>query len=159
MLNPVDTDAVIRDGGARGRFPDEIHPAVAWWLAACYVVTARADRLVIAHDGRPETAEFFDRLGSGAINAQHYRCLVLNLGDADEETLITAMAKADRAPGMRATTENGRAVITCYDRDGKPLTDRTGLLVIRSMIAEDRVPLPVNDACKGRIETYEETQA
>ncbi|MGX2995422.1 hypothetical protein JNUCC64_14175 [Streptomyces sp. JNUCC 64] len=158
MLNPVDTDTVIRDGGAHGRYPDEIHTAVAWWLAACFVVTARADRLVVAHDGRPATAGFFDRLGSGAVNARHYACEVLDLGAASEEQLVEAMARVGRAPGIRVATDCGRAAITCFDRDGKPLADRTGLLVIRRMIAEDRVPIPVNSASRGRIRPYEEVR-
>ncbi len=156
MLNPIDADRVICDGGATGRFPDEIHPGVAWWMAACYVVTARADRLVVAYDGQAATAEFFDRMCLGAINAQHYACLVLDRGVADRDELLAAMKELDRVPSMYAATSNGTATITLYDRDGAPLTERTGLHLIRRMIAEDRVPIPVNDGCKGRIQRYEE---
>ncbi|WP_158718042.1 hypothetical protein [Streptomyces sp. NRRL F-2664] len=50
-------------------------------MAACYI----------------ETAEFFDRLGSGAINAQHYACHGHDLGAADEPALLEAMACAATA--------------------------------------------------------------
>lgn len=156
MLNPIDTDAVIRDGGATGRFPHEIHTGVAWWMAACYVVTARLDGLVVAYDGQPATAEFFDRMCLGAINAQHYACLVLDRGVADQEDLLAAMKELGRVPGMYAATRSGTATLTLFDHDGAPLTERTGLHLIRRMIAEDRVPIPVNAGSKGRIQRYEE---
>ncbi|MEU9030648.1 hypothetical protein AB0D46_24600 [Streptomyces sp. NPDC048383] len=156
MLNPIDTDKVIRDGGATGRFPDEMHPAAAWWLAACFVVTLRADQLVVAHDGQPATAKFFDLLCQGAINAQHYASRILDLGVADEDELVIAMKEADRAPGMRVTTTVDQVTITLYDRAGVPLTERPSLYLIRRMIAEDRIPLPVNAECKGSIQPYAE---
>ncbi|MFE3861081.1 hypothetical protein ACFXPT_11690 [Streptomyces goshikiensis] len=156
MLNPIDPDQVIRDGGVTGCFPEEIHPGVAWWMAACYVVTTRADRLVVAYDGQPATAEFFDRMCLGAINAQHYKCHVIDRGPASPDDLLAAMKELERVPGMYASTDNGTATITLYDRDGAPLTDRTGLQLIRRMIAEDRVPIPVNTESKGRIQPYAE---
>ncbi|MDA5284296.1 hypothetical protein [Streptomyces sp. Isolate_45] len=156
MLNPIDTDRVIRDGGAIGRFPDEIHPGVAWWMAACFVMTTRADRLAVAHDGKAATAEFFDRMCLGAINVQHYACLVLDRGVAGQGELLATMKELDRVPGMRVTSDQDIVTITLYDRDGNPLTEPTGLLVIRRMIAEDRVPIPVNAECKGRIQSYVE---
>ncbi|MFG2879711.1 hypothetical protein ACGFYU_32655 [Streptomyces sp. NPDC048337] len=156
MLNPIDTAAVIQAGGATGRFPDEIHPAVAWWMATCFVVTARAHRIVVAYDGQPATAPFFDRMCLGAINAQHYACHVLDLGNADVKTLLAAMKEADGVPGMRVTTTGDTATLTLYDRYGAPLTEDTGLSLIRIMIAEDRVPIPVNSGCKGRIQPYAE---
>ncbi|MGW7315774.1 hypothetical protein [Streptomyces sp. NPDC054854] len=156
MLNPIDTDKVIRDGEATGRFPDEMHPAAAWWLAACFVVTLRADQLVVAHDGQPATAKFFDLLCQGAINAQHYACGVLDLGVADEGELVIAMKEANRAPGMRVTTTVDQVTVTLYDRAGVLLTERPSLYLIRRMIAEDRIPLPVNTECKGSIQPYAE---
>ncbi|MFG2984950.1 hypothetical protein ACGFYQ_27450 [Streptomyces sp. NPDC048258] len=156
MLNPIDTDKVIRDGGATGRFPDEMHPAAAWWIAACFVVTLRSDQLVVAHDGQPATAKFFDLLCQGAINAQHYACQVLDLGVADEDELVIAMKEADRAPGMRVTTAGDQVTITLYDRAGVPLAERPSLYLIRRMIAEERIPLPVNTECKGSIQPYSE---
>ncbi|MFG2999768.1 hypothetical protein [Streptomyces sp. NPDC048340] len=156
MLNPIDTTTVIRNGGATGRFPDEIHPAAAWWTAACFVVTSRARSIVVAHDGKPATAPFFDRACLGAINAQHYACHVLDLGTADENTLLTAMKETGGVPGMRITTTGDTATITLYDHHGTPLTEDTGLALIRLMIAEDRVPIPVNHGCKGRIQPYTE---
>lgn len=53
MLNPIDTTAVIRDGGAIGRYPDQIHKAVGWWMGSCLVVTTKTPRLAVAHDGHP----------------------------------------------------------------------------------------------------------
>ncbi|WP_327253375.1 hypothetical protein [Streptomyces sp. NBC_01244] len=155
MLSPIDTDAVIRDGGATGRFPHEIHSGVAWWMAAGYVVTARLDALVVAYDGQSATAEFFDRMCLGAINAQHYACLVIDRGVADREDLLAAMKERGRVPGMYAATRNGTATLTLFDQDGVPLTERTGLHLIRRMIAEDRVPIPVNAGSKGRVQRYE----
>ncbi|WP_405490168.1 hypothetical protein [Streptomyces sp. NBC_00096] len=156
MLDPIDTDAVIRDGGATGRFPHEIHTGVAWWMAACYVVTARVDRLVVACDGQPATVEFFDRMCLGAINAQHYACLVVDRGVACQDDLLVVMKELGRVPGMYAATSNGTATLTLYDCDGEPLTERSGLHLIRRMIAEDRVPIPVNAGSKGRIQRYQE---
>ncbi|GGZ14725.1 hypothetical protein GCM10010387_03630 [Streptomyces inusitatus] len=159
MLNPIDAETVVRDGGAHGRFPGQIHAGVAWWMAACFVVTARACRLVVAHDGKPSSSEFFDRLCQGAVNAQHYACQVLNRGQADEVALLAAMRQAGDAPGILVTTkETGgdtvQVTITLYGRDGKPLDETDGLAAIRRMIAEDRVPIPVNEASKGRVQPF-----
>ena len=51
MLNPVDTDTVVKDGGAVGRFPGEIHEGVAWWLGASFVALTAAEQLVVGSDG------------------------------------------------------------------------------------------------------------
>ncbi|WP_326611729.1 hypothetical protein OG949_21680 [Streptomyces scopuliridis] len=56
MLNPIDTEAVIRDGRIAGVFPGEIHEGVAWWAGACHVVVSRARQMAVAHDGHPTTA-------------------------------------------------------------------------------------------------------
>lgn len=159
MLNPIDAGTVVRDGGAHGRFPGQIHAGVAWWMAACFVVTVRACRLVVAHDGKSTSVEFFDRLCQGAVNAQHYACQVLDRGQADQVALLAAMRQAGDAPGILVTTkENGgdtaQITIALYGRDGKPLDEPGGLAAIRRMIAEDRVPIPVNETSKGRVQPY-----
>ncbi|MBD0746163.1 hypothetical protein [Streptomyces sp. CBMA152] len=159
MLNPIDTDSVIRDGGAHGRFPGEIHEAVGWWLGACLVTTLNAHRIAVAHDGRASSVVFFQRLCRGAINAQHHACTVLTLRVADEDTLLRTMAELGDVPGARISTttgpEDAEAVsIVLYGPDGKPLDEDTGLATIRQLIADDRVPIPVNETAKGRIEHY-----
>lgn len=65
MLNPIDTDAVIRDGRLAGAFPGEIHEGVAWWAAACFVVVSRSGQMAVAHDSHPTTAEFHRRFCRG----------------------------------------------------------------------------------------------
>ncbi|KOU46859.1 hypothetical protein [Streptomyces sp. WM6378] len=158
MLNPINADAVIRDGGAHGRFPDEIHEAVGWWLGACLVTTLKAHRIAVAHGGRATSVLFHQRLCRGAINAQHYACTVLTLRVADEDTLLRAMAELGGVPGARVSTtgpEGEETVsIVLYGPDGKPLDEDTGLASIRHLIASDRVPIPVNETAKGRIEHY-----
>ncbi|MFF1479804.1 hypothetical protein ACFVYD_19985 [Streptomyces sp. NPDC058301] len=159
MLNPVNTDMVIRDGGAHGRYPGEIHEAVGWWLGACLVTTLKTHRIAVAHDGRASSVVFFQRLCRGAINAQHHACSVLALRVADEGTLLRAMADLGDVPGARVSTATGPegtevVSIVVYGPDGKPLDEDTGLASIRRMIADDRVPIPVNETAKGRIEHY-----
>ncbi|MFF4323301.1 hypothetical protein [Streptomyces sp. NPDC001568] len=159
MLNPIDVDTVIRDGGASGRFPEEIHSGVAWWIASCFVVVTRATQLVVAHDGHETSSEFFDRLCRGAINARHYACRVFDHGIATEDELLAAMAAQDGIPGIRVKTDaqdNGAQVvtITLYAKDGSPIKDRSGLVLIRRMISEDQVPIPVNEHARGTIEPY-----
>ncbi|MFE9661800.1 hypothetical protein [Streptomyces sp. NPDC005955] len=159
MFNPIDAETVVRDSGAHGQFPGQIHAGVAWWMAACFVVTVQAGRLVVAHDGKSASAQFFDRLCQGAVNAQHYACQVLDRGQADEVSLLAAMRQAGDAPGILVTTrETGghtvQITIVLYGRDGKPLDEPGGLAAIRRMIAEDRVPIPVNDTSKGRVQPY-----
>ncbi|MEW1544945.1 hypothetical protein [Streptomyces tsukubensis] len=162
MLNPIDTDHVIRDGGAHGRVPDQVHAGVAWWIAACFVVTMRARRLVVAHDGRAASAEFFDLLLRGAVNARHYACQVLDLGRADEGSLLAAMHRIADAPGILVTTKEAsnktvHVTIALFGRDGRPVDEPGGLAAIRRMIAEDRVPIPVNKSSKGSVRPYPST--
>lgn len=158
MLNPIDTDKVIRDGGAHGRFPDEIHTAVGWWLGACLVTALKAHRIAVAHDGRATSLLLFQRLCRGAVNAQHYACTVLTLRVADEDTLLRVMNELGGVPGVRVSSSGAEGAetvsIVLYGPDGKPLDEDTGLADIRRMIAQDRVPIPVNDAVKGRIDHY-----
>lgn len=153
MLNPIDTDAVIRDGRVAGTFPGDIHPGVAWWVAACFVVTSQTSQLTVAHDGHPITAEFHRRFCRGAINAQHFACQVSDLGAADEGRLLRAMKQIGEAPGALLTTTEDRQLVTIrlYDAQGQQVTDETGLAAIRRMIAADHVPIPVNEQARGRI--------
>ncbi|WP_200308020.1 hypothetical protein [Streptomyces adelaidensis] len=155
MLNPIDTDAVIRAGRVAGAFPSEIHEGVAWWAAACFVVVSRARQLAVAHDSHPATAEFHRRFCRGAINAQHFGCQVSSLGPADEAHLLHAMKELGGVPGALLTTadDDGRQTVTIrlYDADGQPITEDTGLARLRQMIASDRIPIPVNDQAKGSI--------
>ncbi|NEC86462.1 hypothetical protein [Streptomyces sp. SID12501] len=155
MLNPIDSDAVIRDGRIAGAFPGEIHEGVAWWIAACFVVISRARQLAVAHDDHPATAEFHRRFCQGAINAEHWACQVSSLGAADEAQLLHAMKELGGVPGALLTTadNDGRQTVTIrlYDGDGQPVVEDTGLARLRKMIASDRIPIPVNDQAKGRI--------
>ncbi|MGW3649740.1 hypothetical protein [Streptomyces sp. NPDC000878] len=156
MLNPIDSDAVIRDGRISGAFPGQIHEGVAWWVAACFVVISQARQLAVAHDEHPTTAEFHQRFCRGAINAEHWGCQVASLGTADEVQLLHAMKELGGVPGaLLTTTDSGgdRQTITIrlYDADGRPVTEDTGLARVRRMIASDRVPIPVNDQAKGNI--------
>lgn len=65
------------------------------------------------------------------------------------------MKQLGGAPGALLTTTDGggrqTVTIRLYDADGQPVTEDTGLVRLRKMIAADRVPLPVNDQAKGRI--------
>ncbi|GGP84636.1 hypothetical protein [Streptomyces melanogenes] len=158
MLNPIDTDKVIRDGGAHGRFPGEVHEAVGWWLGACLVTELKVHRIAVAHDGRASSVVFFQRLCRGAVNAQHYTCTVLSLRVADEDILRRAMDELGGVPGARVSSSgpDGAETISIilYGADGKHLDEDTGLAAIRRAIALDRVPIPVNAAAKGRVEHY-----
>jgi hypothetical protein len=156
MLNPIDTAAVIREGGAIGRFPGDLHEGVGWWLGACLVVNQKATRLALAHNGHPAAVRFAGPALSGAINAEHYACLVRDLGHQTEEALQRVLA-TEQTPGIYLAADGDPAHchirITLYDRDAAPLREETGLAEIRRRIAEDRVPIPVNAKAKGRIVT------
>lgn len=158
MLNPINTETVIRGGGAAGRLPGEIHEGVAWWMGACLVVVSKAGCIAVAHDGQVTSASFHDRLCRGAVNAEHYACRVMDLQLADEAALLSAMKDLGQVPGALVTTtvtEDGEKVrIALYDGQGRVLSEEGGLAKIRRMIAEDRVPIPVNAGAKGRVEHY-----
>ncbi|MEU6278193.1 hypothetical protein ABZ871_38235 [Streptomyces populi] len=161
MLNPIDTAAVIRDGGAVGHFPGQIHPAVAWWLGSCLIVTTKTDRLAVAHDGAPISVKFADRLCRGAINAQHYACRVRYLGHQPEQTLLDVATGVLHAPAAWVSTNgngNGNEAsivqIRLYNQGGMLLDDATGLAAIRDLIERDHVPIPVNTRAKGTIEPW-----
>ncbi|MEH0419469.1 hypothetical protein [Streptomyces sp. B21-083] len=157
MLNPIDSDAVIRDGRIAGVFPGEIHEGVAWWVAACFVLISQARQMAVAHDEHPVTAEFHRRFCRGAVNAEHWGCHVSSLGTADEAQLLHAMKELGGVPGaLLTTTDSGGGggqmiTIRLYDADGRPVTEDTGLARLRKVIASDRIPIPVNDQAKGRI--------
>ena len=164
MLNPIDTDAVIRDGGAVGRFPGEIHEGVAWWLGAGFVALTAAEQLVVGSDGGPVTAEFFRRLCRGAGNARHHACRVTAIdGIAEFAFFAYVRGRLPLASAYLAATDcpDGTHLvrIRLYDADGLLLQEDTGLAAIRRMIAEDRVPIPVSDSARGTIEHLAPTAA
>jgi hypothetical protein len=156
VLNAINTEAVIRDGGAMGRFSGEIHEGVAWWLGACLVVTHKATRIAVAHDGHPTIAEFAHRFCHGAVNAQHYACNVKYLSHQTEERLVHTLKSHHGIPGAWLSTSGPDGAptirITLYNGQGLAVDDTNGLAEIRRMIAEDRVPIRVNEQAKGTIE-------
>lgn len=158
MLNPIDTDSVVRDGGAVGKYPSEIHEGVAWWLGACLVVTQKATRIAVAHDGHPIITKFAHRFCGGAINAQHYACNVRFIGTQTEERLLKALAHFNGVPGAMLTASGPDDAptihIKLFNRQGGLLDDTNGLATIRRLIVEDRVPIPVNIQAKGTIEPW-----
>ncbi|WP_101255225.1 hypothetical protein [Streptomyces barkulensis] len=158
MLNSIDTAAVIRDGGATGRFPGQIHEGVTWWLGACLVVTQQARQLVVAHNGHPAITEFAHRLCRGATNARHYGCTVHYMGRQTEETFHAGLGELPDTPGAWLSgTDHGDATevrVRLYARQGAVLDDAGGLAQIRALIDADRVPIPVSDSAKGSIELW-----
>ncbi|MEV5506957.1 hypothetical protein [Streptomyces orinoci] len=158
MLNPIDTEKVIRDGGAIGRYPDQIHEGVGWWVGACLVVVTQAARVAVAYDSRATSASFYRCLCRGAMNAQHFACTISDLHIADEHQLRAAMKELGGVPGALVTTtvtdEAETVRIALYDRHGQHLTEDAGLARIRQMIADGHVPIPVNEQARGHIEHY-----
>jgi phosphomannomutase len=157
VLNPIDAEAVIRDGGAVGRFPGEIHEGVAWWLGACFVALTAASRLAVGSDGRPATAEFSRRLCNGAVNAGHHACQVTAVSGITEDAFLGHLRRHQPLAGAYLATEPGTGGATVvrihlYGEDGLVLQEDTGLALIRRMITDDRVPIPVSDSAKGTIE-------
>ncbi|MFI0941215.1 hypothetical protein [Streptomyces sp. NPDC021020] len=164
MLKPIDTDAVIRDGGAVGRFPGEIHEGVAWWLGAAFVALTAAAQLAVGSDGGPVTAEFFRRLCRGAVNSRHHACRVTAIGGITEDAFLAYTRHHRPLAGAylaAADSPDGTHVIRIrlYDADGLLLREDTGLAAIRRMISEDRVPIPVSDSARGTIEHIAPTAA
>jgi dTMP kinase len=159
VLNPIDTESVIRDGGAVGRFPGEIHEGVAWWLGACFVVVRGASQLVVGHDGHPTTAEFYRRFRNGAVNARHFACKVTAAGQVMQDDFLALLRARGSLGGAYLATESEPGLtqvvrIRLYDGSGQPIQEDTGLARIRAMIAEDRVPIPVSGSAKGTIEPF-----
>ncbi|MGA4540146.1 hypothetical protein ACPA54_09130 [Uniformispora flossi] len=156
QINPINTVQVIRDGGAHGQIPGDLHVGVGWWLAACLVVVERASTVVIGHDGAAVSAEIHDRACGGVRNAEHYACCALSLGHVTESRVLDAVSSLG-APGIHVSIDRyrGRMVsIRLYGRKGALLEESTGLARIRQLIAEDRVPRPVNSAAQGRLGRY-----
>jgi hypothetical protein len=164
VLKPIDTDAVIRDGGAVGRFPGEIHEGVAWWIGASFVALTAAEQLAVGSDGGPVTAEFFRRLCRGAVNSRHHACRVTAIGGITEDAFLAYVrSRLPLASAYLAATDGPDSThlirIRLYAADGLLLQDDTGLAGIRRMIAEDRVPIPVSDSARGTIEHLAPTAA
>lgn len=164
MLNPVNTDAVIRDGGGLGHVPGEIHEGVAWWLGAGFVALTAAEQLVVGSDGGPVTAEFFRRLCRGAVNAHHHACRVTAIDGITEDVFLAYVrSRLPLASAYLAMTDGPDSThlirIHLYDADGLLLQEDTGLAAIRRMIAEDRLPIPVSDSARGTIEHIAPTAA
>lgn len=156
VLNPINTAAVLREGTgkASGRHPDEIHAGVAWWLGACLVVTQQAAEIAVAHDGNPVSTEYAIRLARGATNAQHYKCHVTGfVAPTTRSELLRRAVVLGGVPSVHITvTPEDVVTLALFDTEGKPLSEEAGMARIRTMIEQDRVPIPVNDSSRGTIE-------
>lgn len=153
MLNPIDAAAVIRDGRAAGLHSSQIHTGVAWWLGACLVVTQESNQVVVAHDGGTLSAEYAAKFARGAVNAQHYRCHVIALvSPTNQDELLEYAQKMGGVLSAHITSSPaGEVTVALFDVNGKALTEESGMAAIRDLIERDRVPLPVNDSCRGTI--------
>jgi hypothetical protein len=164
VLKPIDTDTVIRDGGAVGRFPGEIHAGVAWWIGASFVALTAAKQLAVGSDGGPVTAEFFRRLCHGAVNSRHHACRVTAIAGIAEDAFLAYIRRHRPLAGAYPKSTDGPdgthvIRIWLYAADGMLLQEDTGLAGIRRMIAEDRVPIPVGHSARGTIEHIAPTAA
>ncbi|WP_299535347.1 hypothetical protein [uncultured Streptomyces sp.] len=155
MLSSAGADAIFTERSVRGRFPDQVHQGIGWWLGACLVVTQQASRLAVAHDGHPVVSEIAARLCRGAINAQHYRCQVQYLGHSSTDDFFSAMKASGGACGAWLDASDDLGVttveITLYSRGGLALPP-AALRGIRLLMERDQVPIPVNDAARGAIQ-------
>ncbi|MDH6127964.1 hypothetical protein [Kitasatospora sp. GP82] len=150
MLNPVDLAVVFAHDRVHGTVPDEIHPAVAWWVGSCLVLTTRAHGVALVHDGTALAKEFTDRFCRGAINCAHYGATVSVVGEGGDDLLAYAI-RTLQVPGALITTAGRHVTIRLFAASGAPITEDTGLERICDLIARDKVPIPVNDTARGRI--------
>ncbi|MDH6143284.1 MULTISPECIES: hypothetical protein [Kitasatospora] len=150
MLNPVDLGVVFGDDRIHGRVPDEIHPAVAWWVGSCLVLTTRAHGVALVHDGTALAKEFADRFCRGAINCQHYAATVSLVGEGGDDLLAYAI-RTLQVPGATITASGRYISIRLFTANNEPIASGTGLERVCDLIARDKVPIPVNDTAKGRI--------
>jgi hypothetical protein len=162
VLRPIDTESVIRDGGAVGRFPGEIHEGVAWWLGACFVDLNSATALAVGCDGGPVTVEFFRRLCNGAVNAHHHACQVTAISGITQDAFLAYTRRHQPLAGAYVATAPGPdgtnvVRIHLYDANGQLLQENTGLAHIRQAIDQDRVPIPVSDSARGPIQYHSPT--
>lgn len=158
MLNPIDLPTVFAADRVHGTstepFPGPrvglIHPGVAWWIGACLILTSKANGVAVVHDGTDLGRRYTDRFCRGAVNCQHYAATVSVLGEGGHELLAYGI-RTLRVPGMLISTEGCEVTMRLVNADGAPMTCGTGLELICDLIARDRVPIPVNEAARGRI--------
>ncbi|MBV6700380.1 hypothetical protein [Kitasatospora aureofaciens] len=158
MLRPVDLPTVFADDRIHGtdhgykdtKNPDQIHAGVAWWVGACLVLTTRSHGVALVHDGTELGHAYATNFSKGAINCQHYAATVSVIGEGGEELLQYGI-RTLQIPGALITTKGTKVTIRLFAADGSPVTEGTGLERICDLIARDKVPIPVNDADRGRV--------
>ncbi|MFJ4152730.1 hypothetical protein ACIP10_34860 [Streptomyces galbus] len=104
---------------------------------------------------------FAERLGQGAINAEHYACRVNDLG-THPETELLKVARSIGGPAAWVFTQTGNGLLVqvrLYTGAGVLLDDSNGLAAIRGRIDQDRVPIPVNYQAKGTIAPWHPASA
>ncbi|WP_369185820.1 hypothetical protein [Streptomyces sp. Y1] len=150
MLNPVDLSKVFTEDRIAGLHPTDIHPAVAWWVGSCLVLTTGAHGVALVHDGSELAKQYCGLFNRGAINCRHFAATVSVVGEGDEELLAYAI-RTLQVPGVRISTAGDEVTIRLFAADGAPITEGAGLERICDLIARDKVPIPVNDHSRGRV--------
>ncbi|MEU7021650.1 hypothetical protein ABZ990_13450 [Streptomyces sp. NPDC046203] len=150
MLHPVDLSTVFAEDRVHGRHLTDIHPAVAWWIGSCLVLTTGAHGVALVHDGTEPAKQYCGLFNRGAVNCEHYTATVSVVGAGDEELLAYAI-RTLQVPGARISAFGAEVTIRLFTADGSAITDGTGLERICGLIALDKVLLPVNDRARGRV--------
>ncbi|GAA3368786.1 hypothetical protein GCM10020367_08550 [Streptomyces sannanensis] len=150
MLNPVDLSIVFAEDRIHGRHPGEIHPAVAWWVGSCLILTTRSHGVALVHDGTELAKQYAGLFNRGAINCQHFAATVSVIGEGGQDLLAYAI-RTLQVPGTLISSAGAEVTIRLFASDGAEIREGAGLERICDLIARDKVPIPVNDHSRGRV--------
>ncbi len=137
-MNP----GIFKAYDVRGIYPTELNEEVAYQIGRAFVAFMGVAQVAVGRDMRVSGPALSKALMEGMA---HQGAEVINLGLTSTDELYFAVGKFGYPAGVMVTASHNPAEYNglkmCREL-AMPVSDETGLLDIRDMILEDRIPAP-----------------
>ena len=126
----------------RGIYPTELNEEIAYNIGRAFVAFMGVDRVAVGRDMRVSGPAIAGSLMQGMA---HQGAEVIDLGLTSTDELYFAVGKFGYPAGVMVTASHNPAEyngLKMCRAEAMPVSDETGLLDIRDMILENRIPEP-----------------
>jgi phosphomannomutase len=129
----------------RGIYPTELNEEIAYQIGRAAVAFLGVEQIAVGRDMRVSGPEIAGGLMRGMA---HQGADVINLGLTSTDELYFAVGKFGYPAGVMITASHNPAEyngLKMCRAEAMPISDETGLLDMRDMILQDRIPAPTRN--------------
>lgn len=140
-MNP----GIFKAYDVRGIYPSELNEEIAYNIGRAYVAFMGVDRVAVGRDMRVSGPALSEALMRGMA---YQGAEVTNLGLTSTDQLYFAVGKFGYPGGVMVTASHNPAEyngLKMCRAEAMPISDETGLLDMRDMILQDRLPAPTRE--------------